>query len=36
MFGYGKELDLQQVSSDPSRRLTILERLATGLLQKHV
>lgn len=36
MFEHAKELNLEQASSDPSRRLSLWERIATSLLQKHV
>ena len=36
MFAYGDCLSLSDVTKDPSRRLTLLEWLATTLLKPHV
>ena len=36
MFNHAHELTLAQVASDPTRKLTVLERIATALLQPHV
>lgn len=36
MFDHAKQLTLEQVKNDPTKSLTVLERVATTLLKPHV